>query len=506
MFDLSALLQGAGSLWDSAFLWLLPLGVLYGVIVGAVPGMTASLGIALVLPMTFKLSAIESIVFLSAIFTGGTYGGSITAILLNMPGSAASAATSFDGFAMTREGKHNEAQGLALGASVGGSLLACIAVIFLLQPIARFTLMFGPVEMLMVGVFALTIVASFKGETVTKGLMAGGIGLLLGTVGVSWGREFRGTFGSMWLIDGLPLVPLLIALLAIPGLILLTSEQYVVSDVELRKPDLRKQLAGAAMVFRHKILLLRATVIGIIVGVLPAAGASVASLVSWRDAKSSQKNNRIGEGDPRGVIASEAANNSSEMGSTAIMLALGIPGGGATAVMLGAFAINGLIPGPRLLSDNLDLGYALFLSQFLQLMLLPFAAVIVVAFSNQIVRAKNDVLVPIVLAVTMWGVFTTRETFFDIGLLVGFGIFGYALQRTGYPVIAVLLGFILADVLEPELVRSVATFGWENLPYVIITRPISAILLIMSAVSLYFAYSRQSPPEVRPAADETPPL
>ena len=491
MLEAAALVQGVGELWDPMFLWLLPLGVLYGVIVGAIPGMTASLGIALVLPLTFQLTAIEAIVFLSAIFTGGTYGGSITAILLNMPGSSASAATTFDGFPMTRAGQHNEAQGLALGASVAGSFIACVLVIGLLQPIASFTLMFGPVEMLMVGVFALSVVASFKGESVGKGLMAGCIGLLLGTVGVSWGREFRGTFGSIWLIDGFPLVPVLIGLLAVPGLFKLAAERYVVADEVLRKPDLRKQLIGVGLVFRHKVLVLRSTVIGVLVGVLPAAGASVASLISWNDAKNSQRNNRIGEGDPRGVIASEAANNSSEMGSTAVMLALGIPGGGATAIMLGAFVIHGLIPGPRLLAENLHLGYALFTSQFLQLMLLPFAAAFVVGFGNQIVRVRNEVLVPVVLAVTCWGVFTTRETVFDIGLLIGFGVFGYVLQAFGYPAIAVLLGVILGDVLEPELVRSVATYGWANLPLVIVTRPISAGLTVLTLLSLLYAFRRE---------------
>lgn len=490
MFDVAALIQGISELADPSFLWLLPVGVLYGVVVGAIPGMTAALGIALVLPMTFHLSAIEAIVFLSAIFTGGTYGGTVTAILLNMPGSSASAATTLDGFPMTRRGQHNEAQGIALAASALGSLIACVGVILLLQPIARFTLMFGPVEMLMVGVFALTIVASFKGESLAKGIMAGCIGLLIGTVGVSWGREFRATFGSVYLIDGTPLIPVLIGLLAIPGLFLLSAERFVIHEETLRKPDFGKQWRGSLSVLGHKLLLLRSTMIGVVVGVLPAAGASVASLVSWNDARNSQKDNKLGEGDPRGVIASEAANNSSEMGSTAVMLALGIPGGGATAIMLGAFIFHGLIPGPRMLSDNLYLGYALFTSQFLQILLLPLAAMIVIMFSNRIVKLRNAILVPIILAVTMWGIFTTREAFFDIGLLIGFGVFGYVLNYFGYPVIAVLLGVILADILEPELVRSVATHGWENLPLVIVTRPISLCLLGLTLFSIYLALRR----------------
>jgi putative tricarboxylic transport membrane protein len=485
------LVRAFNVLIDPAMLWLIPVGLLYGVIVGAIPGMSASLGIALVLPLTFRMEAIEALVFLSAIFTGGVYGGSITAIMLNMPGSPASAATVFDGFAMAREGKHNEAQGLAVGASALGSFVACVVVICLLRPIAKFALMFGPVEMLMVGIFSLTIVASFKGETMGKGVMAGCFGLLLGTIGVSWGREYRATFGSMWLIDGLPIVPVIIGILALPGLFALANEKFVVTNEMLRKPDLRKQLKGIVDAGRYRMVILRSTIIGVIVGALPAAGSSVASLIAWNDTKQSVKGNRLGEGDPRGVVASEAANNASEMGSTAVMLALGIPGGGATAIMLGAFLIHGLIPGPRMLAEHLDLGYALFFAQFAQIALLPVAGLLVVSVSNYILKVPNQILVPLVMAVTSWGVFTTRETFFDIGLLVGFGIFAYVLHRYGYPCISLLLGIILAHILEPEMIRATATFGAENLPYVILTRPISLILLVLTVLSLFYAYRRR---------------
>jgi putative tricarboxylic transport membrane protein len=491
VIDVEMISSALGMLVDADIYWLLAVGMVYGIIVGALPGMTASLAIALVLPFTYHMTPIEALVFLSAIFTGGVYGGSITAIMLNMPGSPASAATSFDGFALARQGKQNEAQGLAIGASVIGSLLATVLVLAMLQPLARFALMFGPVEMLMVGLFALTIVASFKGETLGKGIMAGGFGLLLGTIGVSWGREYRATFGSTWLIDGLPLVPIIIAVLALPGLFALARERFVVPDDLLRAPDLRKQLTGIRRVTRYRMVLLRSSLIGIVVGALPAAGASVASLLAWNDTKQSVPGNRLGQGDERGVVASEAANNSSEMGSTAVMLALGIPGGGATAILLGAFMIHGITPGPRMLTDNLDLGYALVISQFLQILLLPAAALLILSVSNHVLKVPNRILLPIVLVVTCWGIYTTRQTFFDIGLLVGFGIFAYILQKYGYPVIALLLGIILAEILEPELIRATATYGAENLPYVIVTRPISLALLVLTLLSLVYAWKRR---------------
>lgn len=492
MIDTGMMSQAFALLMDWNLLWLLPVGLLYGVIVGALPGMTASLGIALVMPFTFHMNTIDALVFLSAIFTGGVYGGSITAIILNMPGSPASAASSIDGFALAREGKQNEAQGYAIGASMLGSLFACILVLFLLKPIASFALMFGPVEMLMVGVFALTIVASFKGETFGKGVLAGGLGLLLGTIGVSWGGVYRATFGNMWLIDGLPIVPVILGILALPGLFVLAGENFVVNDEMLRRPDLRKQIAGIFHVLRHLGLLLRSTLIGVIVGALPAAGASVASLIAWHNAKQTTPDNRIGEGDPRGLIASESANNASEMGSTAVMLALGIPGGGATAIMLGAFMIHGLTPGPRLLADNLHLGYALFLAEFLQVLLLPFVAILVISGSTWILKVPNRLLVPVVLVLTCWGVFATRGTFFDVGLLIGFGILAFSMQRLGYPPIAMLLGIILSDMLEPELIRAIATFDAINLPREIVTRPIPLVLLILTIVSLIYSTRRKS--------------
>lgn len=496
MFDYAMLSQGFFSLFDIHLLWLMPLGLLYGMVVSAIPGMSGSLAIALVMPFTFHMTALQAIIFLSSIFTGSVHGGSIPAILLNMPGSPASAATVFDGFKLAREGKHNEAQGLAIGASTMGSLLGCILVLCLLHPIAQFALMFGPVEMLMVGVFALTIIASFKGESIAKGIMAGLFGLLIGTVGVSWGREYRATFGSMWLIDGLPIIPVLLGVLALPGLYALTTEKFVVSNELLRRPDIRKIAQGFIESTRYRIVLLRSTLIGVVIGALPATGASVASLLAWNDAKQSIKGNKLGDGDPRGVVASEAANNSSEMGSTAVMLALGIPGGGATAIMLGAFLVHGLTPGPRLLADNLHFGYAIFLAEFVQMAMMPFFAVLVLAFANYIVKVPNQVLVPAVLAVTCWGVFATRETFFDIGILIGFGIFGFILQKYGYPVLAMLLGFILAEILEPEMIRATATFGYKDLPLEIITRPISLAFVVLTVLSLiYLMRNRDALPD-----------
>lgn len=486
MFDLHMLSLGFTSLLDWNVLWVMPVGMFYGMLIGAIPGMTGSLAIALVMPFTFHMSALPAIIFLSSIFTGSVYGGSIPAILLNMPGTPASAATVFDGFQMARQGKHNEAQGYAIGASTMGSFLGCVLVLCLLNPIAQFALMFGPVEMLMVGVFALTILASFKGESIYKGIFAGLFGLLLGTVGMSWGREARATFGSLWLIDGLPVIPVLLGVLALPGLFELTTQQFVVADEVLRKPDLRKIAKGFVAALQYKVILVRASIIGVIIGALPAAGASIASLLAWSDAKSYVKNNRMGEGDPRGVVASEAANNSSEMGSTAVMLALGIPGGGATAIMLGAFLIHGLTPGPRLLAENLNFGYSIFLAEFAQIAMLPIFALIVIGMANYLVKVPNQVLVPAILAVTSWGVFATRVTFFDIGLLMGFGIVGFVLQKYGYPVLALLLGFILSEILEPEMIRATATFGYARLPVEILTHPISLGLLVLTVVSVVY--------------------
>lgn len=496
MFDYDMLSLGFTSLFDWDVFWVMPVGMFYGMLISAIPGMSGSLAIALVMPFTFHMSALQAIIFLSSIFTGSVHGGSIPAILLNMPGSPASAATVFDGFKMAREGKHNEAQGYAIGASTMGSFLGCILVLCLLNPIAQFALLFGPVEMLMVGVFALTIIASFKGESVYKGIFAGLFGLLLGTVGMSWGREARATFGSLWLIDGLPVIPVLLGILALPGLFALTTQHFVVTDALLRKPDLRKIAHGFVASLQYRMVLIRSSIIGVIIGALPAAGGSIASLLAWNDAKNSVKDNRIGDGDPRGVVASEAANNSSEMGSTAVMLALGIPGGGATAIMLGAFLIHGLTPGPRLLSENLHFGYAIFLAEFAQMAMMPIFAILVLGMANYIVKVPNQVLVPAVLAVTSWGVFATRVTFFDIGLLIGFGIFGFVLQRYGYPVLALLLGFILSEILEPEMIRATATFGYAQLPIEILTRPISLFLLVLTVISLiYLLRNRDTLPD-----------
>ena len=344
--------NAAVALLDIQLLVFMFLGIFLGVIFGALPGLNAGIGIALMLPVTYTLSPLVSLVFLTSIYTGGVFGGSITAILLNVPGSPASVATTLDGNPMARSGEANEALGLALASSALGGLLGMIFLVLVLKPLAIFALRFGPAEIFLLVIFALTSIASLSEQNLLKGLAAGCFGLLLGTIGMSAAGTARFTFGNVYLLDGIPIIPALIGFLAVSEL-LAQLEKPDTSLPEAGRLDFSKILSGCLMAPKKFFALFRSSVIGIVIGAIPGVGATVGSLLSYDFARRTSKHpHTFGQGEPVGVVAAEAANNASEGGALATMLALGIPGGAATAILIGALTIQGIVPGPRLIIEH----------------------------------------------------------------------------------------------------------------------------------------------------------
>lgn len=468
-------------------LFLMLSGVAFGTILGAIPGLTGGTGIALMLPVTYYMDPLSSLVFLSSIYTGGNWGGAITAILLNAPGSPASAATVFDGYSMMQKGQVGRALGLAIGASALGAALGSLVLMFAVGPLGNLALSFGSPEMFMIAVFGLTIIASLHGSNVFKGYLAGALGLLLGMVGMSTTGAMRGTFGNYLLLDGIPLIPALIGLFAFSELLVLLDKSYLSDPTQLSRDQVREMIRGILEVFRYPINLIRSSLIGVGIGALPGAGATVASLVSYNAAKNSSRDpSRYGSGIPEGIVASESANNSSEGGATATMLVLGIPGGAATAVMLGAIILQGWVPGPRMVYDHQDVVYALIASQFFQdFLLIPVGAVIAYFFSK-IVTVPTRYLVPILGVLTVAGTYAGRNSMIDPVVMVAFGVLGWLLRRYDYPVIAVILGLILGPMADAELIRTMQRFGGDLTVFV--TRPISLILLLTSVGALVMSH------------------
>ncbi|WP_069366564.1 tripartite tricarboxylate transporter permease [Salisediminibacterium beveridgei] len=458
-------------------------GLLIGAFMGAMPGLTATVAVALMFPPSMQLPSLLGILFLSAVYTGGVYGGGVMSIALNIPGSGAAVATTFDGYPMTRKGKYYEAVGYGLGASLVGCFLAYLAIFFLLVPIGTFAIRFGPPEMLMVAIFAIAVIGVVTGDLI-RSVVAGFLGLLLGTIGSTPMGIPRGTFGFFELIDGVPFVVAIIGLFAISeAIFLLNRKEIVEADDNIPKFNFGKIMFGFKGAFTYYWNLLRSSMIGLGVGIIPAAGSTIASMMSYGRAKASAKDpDSFGQGNPEGVVAAEAANNGSEAGSMSTMLAFGIPGSGATAILLGAFMMHGMTPGPYLVRDHIDFAYAVIISNFFQAFLLLFAGILLIAFIGKVISVPIKILVPLIIATSVVGTFAYRGMMFDVYVLFLFGILGYFLRQHYYPLISVVLGLVLADMLEGEFFRTITIYS--NGLWPVFQRPIFLTLLAATIISL----------------------
>ncbi|VUX56386.1 conserved membrane protein of unknown function, partial [uncultured Woeseiaceae bacterium] len=372
MIDWPALQSAFEMLFSSASPWLVVVpGILIGLVFGAIPGLQISMAMAIFLPMTLYLNFMQAMLFLTAIFTGGSFGGSIPAILMNIPGTSSAIATAFDGYPMSRKGEHNLALGIALGASCIGVIVGYSILLLLIGPISEIVLKVGPAEMSVVILWGITLIGSLSSGSLLKGVISGLIGLLVGTIGYSEAGVARGTMGSVHLLDGVPVIPAMIGMFAASELFRLVRTRYLVEDSAARKVSVRVIFSGFRMAFSYPWIVLRGSLIGVFVGAVPGVGSSVANLLSYMITKKSDPDpDSFGKGNPSGVIASEAANSTSEAGSMATLLALGIPGGGATAVMLAAFAMHNITGGPQFIREQTDVVYAIIIANFGQAFLL----------------------------------------------------------------------------------------------------------------------------------------
>ena len=333
LIDIPAAQAALTLLFSQPSYWLVVIpGIMIGLFFGATPGLQTSMAMAIFLPMTLYMDFLQAMLFLTAIFTGGGFGAGVPAILMNIPGTSSAIATAFDGYPMAKQGRHNEALGLALGSSTFGVFLGYILLFFLIKPMSLFVLKLGPSEMFIVILWGLTLIASLTGKHVTKGLIAGLFGLLIGTIGFSEAGVMRGTMGIEILADGIPVIPAMMGMFAASELFKLVKTEFLVEDESKRQVRISEILKGFKKAFSYPVILIRGSIIGVLIGAVPGVGSSVSNLLSYIETKRRDKDpDSFGKGNPKGVVASEAANSTSEAGSMATLLALGIPGGGATA-------------------------------------------------------------------------------------------------------------------------------------------------------------------------------
>ncbi|EQM81377.1 tripartite tricarboxylate transporter permease [Stutzerimonas stutzeri] len=462
------------------------IGVLIGVVVGAIPGLTATMAVALALPFTFSLEPVTAILLLVGIYKGGMYGGSITAILIHTPGSPAAACTLLDGYPLAQQGKAKKALQMALYSSCIADVLSNLALILFASYLAKIALNFGPPEFFWLICFSLTIIISIAGESAIKGLIAAALGVIVASIGmdVVYGSQ-RLTFGNYNLMDRVNFVPLLIGLFAVPEVI----------DFYLKKaaPHIKAASSGAGLTLRELKAslktIVRGSFIGVIIGAVPGTGATAAAFISYSEAKRRSPNRaNFGKGELEGVAASESGNNGVAGATLIPLLSLGIPGDVITAIILGAFMIHGLTPGPVLFQENLTLVYALFCGIMLSSAVLLFVGHGVIRYFSLVADIPKAILLPIVLMFCVYGSFAVNNSTFDIGLMLLFGVVGYVFNRTGFATAPFLLGFILGPMFEDNLRRTLLIGHGD--PMIFFRGPITWTFITLTALSLLFAIRR----------------
>lgn len=483
------ILEAVGLVANIQSIAALFIGVTIGVVVGAIPGMSTTMAVALTLPFTFTLDPVTGILLLLGVYKGGIFGGSLTAILIKAPGTPAASCTVLDGWPLMQKGQGRKALDMALFASCTADFISNLALILLAGVLASFALSFGPPEFFTLIVFSLTIIASVSGDQIAKGLVAAGLGLLLATVGLDliYGTE-RFVYGNVDLMSGFSLVPVLIGLFALPEII-----AYFVRRPEGAGTAAKLEAVGLKWHEYKSSLrtIIKGSFIGCILGAIPGLGAAPAAFLSYGEAQRSSKNSKnFGKGELEGVAASEAG-NSGVAGSTMIpLLALGIPGDVITAILLGAFMIHGLKPGPLLFEQNLSLVYALFIGIMLSSPLLLIVGKIASRYIGKVATMPYSLLYPVVFVLCAYGAFAINNSLFDVTVMVTMGILGFVMMQLSIPAAAFLIAFVLGPLLEDNFRQAMLMSGSD--PAIFFRSGICWFFWALTVASVYLAIRRGS--------------
>jgi len=460
-------------------------GTVCGIIIGVLPGLGPSAGMALALPLIIKWPAATALIFMGALYKCSNYGGSITAILVNTPGDASNAATILDGHPMCQQGRGGVALGLSTTAALVGGTIGMVCLIFAAPLLADFALKFGPAEYFLTAILALSIIAAVVQGATIKGLIAAGLGLLLSTVGfdVITGH-LRYTFGWAPLEDGVPLIQALVGLFAVTQAFVLAQSTTSISRIAELSGGFWE---GVATYFRHPATIVRASVIGLLVGVLPAVGQSSAGLLAWAEAKRSSKHpEQFGKGSPEGVLASETSTNACMPGDLVCTIALGIPGSLGAAIFLGVMIIFGVAPGPLVFTENADIIYALFVALVLTSFVLFIIGMLFARRLAVITLLPNEIIVPMILVVSLLGSFAIRNEMADVMISLAFGALGYVMLKGGFTPIPLLLGLVLGEMVETNFHRALMVSGGSYT--IFYDSLISKILIVLTILSLVGPY------------------
>ncbi|MBC2860931.1 tripartite tricarboxylate transporter permease [Stappia sp. 28M-7] len=449
-------------------------GTAAGILVGAIPGLTATLAMALLLPFTYTMSPLVALGMMAGIYNGSMYGGAIPAILMRIPGTPSAVATTFDGYPLAQAGRAKYALHIALVSSTAGSIISALALMVIAPPLVTLALKFGPTEYFWVAIFGLTSVSLLLAGAPAKGLASAMIGVAVGLVGMDMmtGAE-RLVFGVRHIAGGVDLAVMLTGLFAIPPALAMLASSSGGSS--------RADLTGAGLKLRETVTFartwLRSGVIGVIIGIMPGAGGNLAGILSYAEEKrAARDSSRFGKGDPRGIAASECANNADNASSLIPTLALGVPGNSVAALMMGAMLIQGLNPGPALFSQHADVVYGFMWQMLLTaFMMLGLGLVGAKLFVNML-RIPAALLAPMILIICSLGTYASTNAMADVWLMLGFGVTGYVLSRSGYPIAPIVLGAILGPMAESSFRQALLISRGDPLSFV--SSPISIVLVV----------------------------
>ena len=457
-------------------------GVFAGIYIGAIPGLSATMAVSLLVSFTFGWETNQAIALMIGVYVGAVYGGSRSAILLNIPGAPAAVATALDGYPMAQKGEAGRAMGIATTQSVIGTLIGVVALACFAPLVSQLATKFSSVDYLLLGVMGMMMVGSLGCKSIFRGLIAAAIGVLLGTVGMDTMTAVpRFTFGITYLLPGVNYVVAMIGLFGVSEALV----QITTKDVQAVKQNVSKIIPSLDTIKKYIPLTLRSSLVGVVVGALPGAGGDIAALLTYDQAKRTVKNPEVpfGQGAVEGLVAPESANNAAIGGAFIPMLTMGIPGDAVTAVMIGALTIHGLKPGPNLMTTTPDLFYLIVSCLLIASIFLVIFGLTGVKIFTKIVEIPKGILLPLIIILSVVGSYAINNSLFDIFWMLGFGILGYFLKRFEYPVAPCVLGIILTTLLEENYRRGILLN--KSIPALvgsIFTSPISLILFVVIVV------------------------
>lgn len=460
-------------------------GMLLGVFFGALPGISSSMGIVLMIPFTYYMGIIPSIILLVALYAGSAYGGSITAILFNTPGTPEAVATTFDGYPLAQQGKAGKALGLAISGSAIGGIFSVLVMLFLAPTLSKVALKIQSAEYFALTLLGIACISSVGSKNLVKALITGCIGILIALIGLDpMTGVSRMTFGNINLLSGVEFIPVMIGAFAMAEVLKQVIERGESKGFEADS-NVSLELVKLKEFFKYKTTVIKSAIIGTVIGILPGTGGSIASIVSYGEAvRSSKDKERFGAGAEEGVIAPETANNAAAGGAMIPTLVLGIPGSPTTAIILAALVLQGLQPGPQLMREQPLLLYAIFFSMLIASTVVFLGGRIAVKAFAAILKLPYSSLAPIIVMFSIIGSYAIANDMYQVWIMLGFGLFGYFMKKYEFSPATLVLGLVLGMMMEENFRRQLLLTNGDYASF--FTRPIALVILLFVVGILVF--------------------